>query len=107
MKTRLWVALAMLGALAVVAAPTFAHHGAAAYSGDKTVTVTGTVSEFDFTNPHVIITMDVKNDKGAMEKWQGELTSPNHLTRGGWSRGTLKVGAFARTRWRGHLRVTD
>jgi hypothetical protein len=92
MKTRVWVVLALLAAMGVVSAPVFAHHGAAAYDDGKTVTVSGAVAAFDFTNPHVLITMDVKNDKGVMERWQGELTSPNHLTRGGWSRSTLKVG---------------
>jgi hypothetical protein len=92
MKNRLWVVVALLAAMGVVSAPVFAHHGAAAYDTDKSVTVQGVVTAFDFTNPHVLITMDVKNDKGVVEKWQGELTSPNHLSRAGWSRSTIKVG---------------
>ena len=57
------------------------------------VTVTGTVTDFQFINPHVMITMDVKDPStGKIEKWEGELTSPNHLERAGWTKSTIKVG---------------
>ena len=92
MKTKLWAVLAIAGTLALLSVPAFAHHGAAAYDTAKSVTVEGTVTDFQFTNPHVIISMEVKDDKGAVQMWQGELTSPNHLSRAGWSRVTLKPG---------------
>jgi hypothetical protein len=78
--------------LLLVTTSTYAHHGSAAYDMGKTVTVTGTVSEFNFVNPHVMISMDVKNASGGVDKWQGELTSPNRLARGGWTKSTLKPG---------------
>ncbi len=78
--------------LLFVTSPTYAHHGAAAYDTAKTATVTGTVTEFNFINPHVMISMDVKNASGGVDKWQGELTSPNRLARGGWTKSTLKPG---------------
>ena len=58
----------------------------------KSVTVTGTVVEFQFVNPHCILVFDVKDEKGATEKWQGELTSPNRLVRAGWNVQSVKVG---------------
>jgi hypothetical protein len=70
----------------------FAHHGTAAYDTSKVVTVKGTISEFDFINPHCQVYWDVKNESGQMEKWQGELTAPNKLARAGWSKDTLKPG---------------
>jgi hypothetical protein len=60
---------------------------------DKKVTIKGTVTEFQFINPHVLIFMDVKDDSGNVQKWQGELTSPNRLSRAGWTKSTLKVGS--------------
>lgn len=69
-----------------------AHHGQAGYNTTETVTVSGSVSEFQFVNPHSIVNLDVKNDKGVAEAWQGELTSPNHLIRAGWTATTLKPG---------------
>jgi hypothetical protein len=50
------------------------------------------VTDFSFLNPHCIVSLDVKDDKGIMQKWQGELTSPNHLVRAGWKATTLKSG---------------
>ena len=78
---------------AFVSAPLPAHHGEANYDTEKTVSVKGTVTEFQFVNPHVQISLDVKNDKGEIEKWIGEARSPAMLSRyGGWDKDTIKVG---------------
>ncbi len=80
------------GAL-LVSAPLPAHHGEANYDTEKIVSVKGTVTEFQFINPHTLINLDVKNDKGDMEKWACEARSPTMLVRaGGWDKNTLKVG---------------
>ena len=83
-----------LGFVAVfVSAPLFAHHGEANYDTDKVVSVKGTVSKFEFINPHTLITVDAKNDKGEIEKWSCEARSPGMLVRvGGWDKNTLKAG---------------
>jgi hypothetical protein len=70
----------------------FAHHGVANYDMTKVVTVKGTVMDFQFINPHTLILFDVKNDKGVIEHWQAEATSPNHLVRAGWSKDIVKAG---------------
>ena len=80
-------------ALFLVSAPMFAHHGEANYDTDKIVAVKGTVTDFQFINPHTLITMDVKNDRGETEKWSCEMRSPGMLVRaGGWDKNTLKTG---------------
>jgi hypothetical protein len=83
-----------LGLVALVAsAPLLAHHGEANYDTDKVVSVKGTVSGFEFINPHTLITLDVKNEKGEIEKWNCEARSPGMLVRvGGWDKNTLKPG---------------
>jgi hypothetical protein len=51
------------------------------------------VTDFQFINPHVQISLDVKNDKGEIEKWIGEARSPTMLARiGGWDKNTVKIG---------------
>lgn len=70
----------------------FAHHGQAGYNNTAPVTVKGKVTDFLFSNPHCIVSFDVKGDHGDVQKWQGELTSPNHLIRAGWNAHTLKPG---------------
>ena len=71
---------------------TVAHHGAAGYDTTKMVTIKGTVTDFHFSNPHVEISLNVKKDDGSVESWQGELNSPNILSRAaGWNGNTLKA----------------
>jgi hypothetical protein len=72
--------------------PLAAHHSAAAYDSGKPVTITGTMTEFQFVNPHVIIRLEAKDEKGSVQIWQGELTSPNHLARAGWNPTIIKPG---------------
>jgi hypothetical protein len=72
-----WVAL--VGA--AVAAPVAAHHGQASYDREKTVSVMGTVTQFEFVNPHVLIHVSVPQADGKTLEWAGELTSPNRLAR--------------------------
>jgi hypothetical protein len=69
-----------------------AHHGTANYDMTKVVTVKGIVSDFQFINPHVEIFIDVKDDKGNVQKWQAETNSPNLLHRAGWTKDSIKRG---------------
>jgi hypothetical protein len=69
-----------------------AHHGQAGYNTTEMVTVSGALTEFQFVNPHSIVNLNVKDDKGETQAWQGELTSPNHLIRAGWTATSLKAG---------------
>ncbi len=78
--------------LLALAPMAFAHHGTANYDTTRQITVKGTVSNFEFVNPHVQIFWDAKDDSGAPSKWQGELTSPNRLSRVGWTKSSLKPG---------------
>jgi hypothetical protein len=78
--------------LLILAKPALSHHGTAAYQEDKQVTVTGTVTAFNFANPHTLVYLDVKRTDGTIAKWEGEMTSPNHLMRVGWTKNTLEPG---------------
>lgn len=87
--------LCLMTSIAVLAlsALAFAHHGSASFDSSKPVTVTGTVTDFEFTNPHVLILVDVKDPStGKIENWKCELTSPSPLARNGWTRNTIKPG---------------
>lgn len=87
--------------LLVAAGFVFAHHGSAGYNSKDLVTVNGTVTDFQFVNSHCLITMTAKDAKGETQKWQGELTSPNHLVRAGWTAHSIKEGdQITLTGWR-------
>ena len=74
------------------AAPALAHHSAAGVDRTKTVTVSGTVKQFMWTNPHSWIDLDVPNEKGGSDKWSVEMTAPSILARAGWKSTTVKPG---------------
>jgi hypothetical protein len=77
----------------LISVPLLAHHGEVNYDTEKVVSVKGTVTNFQFINPHVQIFLDVKNDKGEIEQWIGEARSPSMLVRfGAWDKSTLKAG---------------
>jgi len=88
--------VAILLALAVAGAPaaSFAHHSFAMYDPAKLVTLTGTVKDFEWTNPHSRVWLITGGLDGKPEDlWSLELpTSPGNLTRMGWSKHSLKSG---------------
>jgi hypothetical protein len=92
MKNRIRMIALVIAILSVVSIPAFAHHGASPYDTSKLSTLKGTVSDFQFINPHVEISVDVTNEKGKVETWIGEANSPNVLSRHGWDRDIIKKG---------------
>jgi hypothetical protein len=69
-----------------------AHHSFAMFDQTQQVTLKGTVSEFQWTNPHAWIHLDVPNANGVKDTWQVELNSPNNLKRQGWKSTSVKAG---------------
>ena len=71
----------------------FAHHGAWTFDMQHETTVMGgTVTRFQFVNPHVEISWEVRDDKGVLQQWTAQATNPNTLYRYGWSKDILKSG---------------
>ncbi|HXX43573.1 MAG TPA: DUF6152 family protein [Candidatus Acidoferrales bacterium] len=87
-----FAALMLAGLIAAAARTAGAHHGFAVFDTTNQKTIVGTVKEFQWTNPHTWVWLDVPNDKGGVDTWGFEGMSPNFLGRRGWSRSTLKPG---------------
>ena len=85
-------ALFVLAAAATAAA----HHSFAVFDHSQTVTVTGTVTKFQWTNPHGFLEMDYRAADGTMKHYTIELTSINMLTRSGWTSRSVKAGETAK-----------
>jgi uncharacterized protein DUF6152 len=80
------VLLSLILAL-VLSIPVVAHHGTnISYDHSRTVVVKAILTEFRYANPHAQIYFDVKDEKGNVQHWAGELTSPYNLAQGGWTK---------------------
>src|SRR5579864_8972446 len=76
--------LCVLVGLFAASVPLLAHHGNASYDYEKTVTLKGIVTQWLWSNPHCLLKVDVKDDKGNMEHWVTEASSPVDMLRIGW-----------------------
>jgi len=72
--------------------PATAHHGWAEFDEKTEVTVEGTVIDFHYVNPHCVVEFEAKDEKGRIQKWQGEFSNPGVLSRKGWNAASLEVG---------------
>ena len=82
----------LIASLAMAALPVAAHHSFAAFDTSAEKTISGTVKQFDWTNPHTWIWVDVANQKGGVDTYGFEGMSPNYLARRGWTKTTVKPG---------------
>jgi hypothetical protein len=90
LKMRAMVAFA---AAALIATPAFAHHSAAMFDTTKSITLEGTVKEFQWTNPHAWVQLVARDPAtGKDVEWSLELNSISRLVRNGWTRTSLKPG---------------
>jgi hypothetical protein len=89
MKSRLFSVLAVI---ALVSIPVLAHHSFTMFDTTKALTITGTVTEFQWTNPHSYIEIDVPDESGAIKHWSIEMGSPSILQQSGWKFSSLKKG---------------
>ena len=92
MKRRLIPVLAFLLCAGGISRPLLAHHSSASYDLEHQITLKGTITNFEWTNPHVFIYIDVKNYDGSVEPWRIEGNSPNMLIRSGWKKEMLNAG---------------
>jgi Family of unknown function (DUF6152) len=70
----------------------YAHHSMNGFDRAKTITITGTVKQFKWANPHSWIEVEVANSKGGVDTWNLEMTAPGILARAGWKSTMLKPG---------------
>jgi hypothetical protein len=91
MKKLLMAGLAT-AALAAMVSPAVAHHSGAMFDDKKEVTLSGVVKEFQYTNPHSWLLVDVKGADGKVTTWGFEAEGPSTLQRAGIRRGDFAPG---------------
>jgi hypothetical protein len=84
--------VAVIVGVASFSVPLFAHHGTASFDTEKKITLTGTVTDYIWSNPHVIVKLDVKDDSGNVVHWVLESWNPVTQTSRGWTKNSFKAG---------------
>ena len=92
MRTRATSILALAVGLLGMAMPLFAHHGTAVFDTDKTLSLKGSVTEWDWSNPHCLLQFDVKNESGQSVHWIAETQNPANMVYAGWGKASFKPG---------------
>jgi hypothetical protein len=91
-KSKWSIAFIVAARLLLVSSPVSAHHGTSGYDMEKVITLNGTVTNFNWSNPHCLVRIDVKDSKGDVKDWVVELAAPTLMTRNGWTKDSLKPG---------------
>ena len=86
------IAGALCAVLLAVATTAVAHHSFAVYDHTRTLTLRGTVTKFQWTNPHAFLELDVPQTDGTVKHYSIELTSINMMQRVGWRSNMIKTG---------------
>ena len=87
MKARLATSLLSTAALLLLGLPLAAHHGTfVSYDSAHPITAKAVMTEFHYTNPHIQLYFDVKDDKGNVTHWSAEGPDPAVLVQAGWGR---------------------
>ena len=92
MRRRSLFALAAAAGLVIASVPLLAHHSNAAFDAGKRVTITGTVTEWFWANPHCLLSLDVKEADGQVVRWVVETQAPPNMIPFGWSKQSFKPG---------------
>ena len=92
MRNRLIRTLGVALGLLIVSVPLFAHHANAVFDVGKRITVKGTVTEWFWANPHCLLRLDVKDDRGNVVHWIAETQAPPNMIPFGWSKRSFTPG---------------
>lgn len=92
MRWRVFGFIAAAAGLALASLPASAHHGITNYDMKKTIVLTGTITAFDWSNPHCLAYVDATDESGRVRHWTLEMTSTFAMTQRGWTRETLRRG---------------
>ena len=92
MRSKVLIFFVVAAGFALVSSPIFAHHGLTNYDMKKTIVLTGTITAFDWGNPHCLAHLDVADESGQAKHWTLEMASTFTMSHRGWDKETLKRG---------------
>jgi hypothetical protein len=91
-KAKVLIVAPLLVSLFIVAGPAWAHHASRQVYEGKTIMLMGVVTDYEWANPHSVLSIAVKDKKGQVEEWHAEILPPSEMIRAGWTKESLKPG---------------
>ena len=92
LKAKILVLATLIGGSWTFSSSLSAHHSARQVYEDKSITLKGVVTGYEWANPHAIISITVKDDNGSAEQWHAEILPPPEMLRAGWTKESIKPG---------------
>jgi uncharacterized protein DUF6152 len=89
---RKWTFSVLVLAAGLASMPLSAHHGTTVFDMSKPVAIKGTVTEWDWSNPHCLLMFDVKDESGQVVHWIAETQNPANMVYAGWGKASFKPG---------------
>jgi hypothetical protein len=92
MRTRILAFAVLVFVGLMVSTSASAHHNSKPMYESTSIMLTGTITEYEWSNPHSIISIAVMNDRGGVDEWHAEFLPPSEMTRLGWAKDSLRAG---------------
>ena len=92
MRNKLFAYCLVAVGLMLVTVPMFAHHGTAVYDNNKNLVLNGTLTKFEFVNPHILLYIDAPDASGTVRNWVIEMSPPSLAMHSGWTKDMMKAG---------------
>jgi hypothetical protein len=91
MKAKVLIIVSVVVSAFTFAVSSWAHHARQVYE-DKSITLMGVVTDYEWSNPHCVLSVAVKDEKGDVQDWHAEILPPTQMLRAGWTKDTVKPG---------------
>jgi uncharacterized protein DUF6152 len=91
-KSKVLAFATVIAGFLALAGPLPAHHAARTVYESRSVTLKGIVTNYEWSNPHAIVSITVRTDNGNVEEWHAEILPPAEMTQAGWTKETIKPG---------------
>jgi Family of unknown function (DUF6152) len=91
-KAKVLILVAALAALFTLSSVSWAHHASRQVYEGKSITLMGVVTDYEWANPHSVLSVAVKDGQGKVEEWHAEILPPTEMLRAGWTKESLRPG---------------
>jgi hypothetical protein len=91
-KTKVLVVVPVLVTLFSFSGASWAHHASRQVYQGKSITLMGVVTDYEWANPHSVLSVAVKDDQGKVEEWHAEILPPTEMLRAGWTKESVRPG---------------